>query len=250
MKTPEQRYFDRACEFIEIAREAQSITELSSAFSKIVTDFGFEYFTVASLCDMANPPDNAVLVMNYPEDWRDHYMEERYERFDRILELSLNNSLPFHWSDPRVERHATDSQKRIFNEAGEAGLVKGITYPVHAFGYLPACINIVGPDKDIPPEAEHALHLMCIYFYEASIRIKEAEKSTKTRTVTHLTPRERECLQWAAEGKSDRDIASILGISARTAHHHIEVSKHKYGVVTRAQAIVKAYAEKQIIVSG
>ncbi|HTG59402.1 MAG TPA: response regulator transcription factor, partial [Terriglobia bacterium] len=39
-----------------------------------------------------------------------------------------------------------------------------------------------------------------------------------------LTPREREVLQLLAEGKSNKEVASILGISTRTAHtHHAEI---------------------------
>jgi LuxR family transcriptional regulator, activator of conjugal transfer of Ti plasmids len=51
-----------------------------------------------------------------------------------------------------------------------------------------------------------------------------------------LTPREIECLRWALRGKSDTDIAKILGISHTTVHFHIERVKKKLGVKTRTQA--------------
>jgi DNA-binding CsgD family transcriptional regulator len=53
----------------------------------------------------------------------------------------------------------------------------------------------------------------------------------------HLSPREIECLQWAAVGKSDADIAVLVGIKPATAHFHIERAKKRLGVKTRVEAV-------------
>jgi DNA-binding CsgD family transcriptional regulator len=52
--------------------------------------------------------------------------------------------------------------------------------------------------------------------------------------------RERDCLAWAAKGKSDWDIGEILNISEKTARQHIENARLKFGVKTRVQAVVLA----------
>jgi DNA-binding CsgD family transcriptional regulator len=52
-----------------------------------------------------------------------------------------------------------------------------------------------------------------------------------------LSPREIECLQWAAAGKSDADIAVLVGIKPATAHFHIERAKKRLGVKTRVEAV-------------
>jgi LuxR family quorum sensing-dependent transcriptional regulator len=54
---------------------------------------------------------------------------------------------------------------------------------------------------------------------------------------TQLSPREIECLQWAAVGKSDADIAAIIGISPATVHFHVEQAKRRLGVRTRVEAV-------------
>lgn len=51
-----------------------------------------------------------------------------------------------------------------------------------------------------------------------------------------LTPREREILQWVGAGKSDAQIAAILGLSARTVQKHLENSYVKLGVENRTAA--------------
>jgi DNA-binding response OmpR family regulator len=51
-----------------------------------------------------------------------------------------------------------------------------------------------------------------------------------------LTPRETEVLSWLAKGKTNRDIADILGMSHRTVNKHLEHIFEKLGVETRAAA--------------
>ena len=55
-----------------------------------------------------------------------------------------------------------------------------------------------------------------------------------------LTEREREVLQWLSGGKTDRDIADILGISPRTVHKHLQRIYEKLGVETRTAAVARA----------
>lgn len=51
-----------------------------------------------------------------------------------------------------------------------------------------------------------------------------------------LTPRETEVVTWLARGKTNRDIAEILGMSHRTVNKHLEHIFEKLGVETRAAA--------------
>ncbi len=57
-----------------------------------------------------------------------------------------------------------------------------------------------------------------------------------------LTAREQEVLGWLAAGKCDRDIADILGISARTVHKHLQRIYEKLGVESRTAAVSRAYS--------
>ncbi len=55
-----------------------------------------------------------------------------------------------------------------------------------------------------------------------------------------LTPREAEVLYWIAQGKSNPDIATILGANVRTVHKHVEHIFQKLGVETRNAATLAA----------
>ena len=60
------------------------------------------------------------------------------------------------------------------------------------------------------------------------------------RAALPLTPRQREVLDWVAAGKTNRDVAAILGASPRTVEKHLERIYEKLGVETRTAAVMRA----------
>jgi DNA-binding NarL/FixJ family response regulator len=60
------------------------------------------------------------------------------------------------------------------------------------------------------------------------------------RTGLALTAREAEVLLWLSRGKSNRDIAEILGLSPRTINKHLEQMFEKLGVENRVAATALA----------
>lgn len=60
------------------------------------------------------------------------------------------------------------------------------------------------------------------------------------RELLALTSREAEVLLWISRGKSNRDIAEILGLSPRTINKHLEQMFEKLGVENRASATALA----------
>lgn len=58
----------------------------------------------------------------------------------------------------------------------------------------------------------------------------------RSRRIHELTPREREVLFWIAHGKSNSEIATILGIKPATVGKHLERIYPKLGVENRTAA--------------
>ena len=54
-----------------------------------------------------------------------------------------------------------------------------------------------------------------------------------------LTPREIDVLRWVAAGKTNRQIAELLGASPRTVQKHLEHVFDKLGVETRTAAAMR-----------
>jgi DNA-binding NarL/FixJ family response regulator len=55
-----------------------------------------------------------------------------------------------------------------------------------------------------------------------------------------LTPRAAEALLWLAQGKTNSDIATILGVTESTVKKHVQEMFEKLGVETRGAATVRA----------
>lgn len=80
--------------------------------------------------------------------------------------------------------------------------------------------------------------------YRLGIAIERAQErpaeAAAEAAAVPLTPREREVLDWVAAGKTNRDIAAILGASPRTVEKHLERIYEKLGVETRTAAVMRA----------
>jgi DNA-binding CsgD family transcriptional regulator len=85
------------------------------------------------------------------------------------------------------------------------------------------------------------LQLMAMYF-----RVYARRRLSINRVIdgVALSPRELECLEWAAQGKSAWEIGRLLNISRRTAAFHLDNAKTKFGVRTICQAVAKLAASK------
>ena len=76
------------------------------------------------------------------------------------------------------------------------------------------------------------------------LSLQDVDDGTASRLATAaLTPRETEVLSWVAKGKTNRDVADILGMSPRTVNKHLEHVFEKLGVETRAAAAALASRE-------
>lgn len=67
-------------------------------------------------------------------------------------------------------------------------------------------------------------------------------RSDSGRPACLVTPREIEVLAWVREGKTNGEIAAILGLSMLTAKNHLRHAMKKLDVRTRGQAVAKAIA--------
>ena len=99
-------------------------------------------------------------------------------------------------------------------------------------------------DRDVAALEELRPHLAHLYRLTRAIDARNAwgvpSPDAKRRDDPRLTERERDVMDGLAGGKTDRDIAAILGISPRTVHKHLQHIYEKLGVETRTAAVMRA----------
>jgi LuxR family quorum-sensing system transcriptional regulator CciR len=92
--------------------------------------------------------------------------------------------------------------------------------------------------EPIEPDALPRAQLVGAFAFEAARRLWKIRAVDKP--VPGLTDRQRDCLLWAARGKSDWEISRILGISHETVIQHLKQARERYGVGKRTLLAVHA----------
>lgn len=244
--------FDLTQSFIECCQRAAP-SELSTAFQSATEQLGFRHFACCSHVNPKRPPQNAVVLHNYPKIWVSNYADRNLHECDPVFLRAERDMLPFHWDEPGFRVALTAPQRRLLREAASFGLVHGYTVPIHLpwmAGALRASCSVVPDSRSIEARAYHAVQVMAMHLY-ASVGYQKNLRAARNAALLDgpiLSARERQCLGLAAEGKSDWAISQILSISEHTVHKHIEAAKRRLGVATRVQAIVWAAQHCEISV--
>src|SRR5713101_217114 len=161
---------------------------------------------------------------------------------------SLARSEPFEWGLGLEPRILSEKHRELFEEAAKFGINYGFTIPIHdSFGPV-AAVTFATDVRNAQFQRfikKHArvLQLMAMYFH-AQARLTIDRK--RDADLASLSPREAECLEWSAEGKSAWEIGCILGISRHTVTTYLENAKAKLGVRTIVQAVARLTAFKSI----
>ena len=232
--------------FVERCEEITHLDELELVFRQVTETMRFRHFACVSHVDPLNPPESAIVIHNYPSSWMKYFSSNRLDRIDPVFQYASRTAQPFFWEDDDFLAGLSERQRAIMAKARAAGLSRGFTVPIHSPGALPAsCTVIPECGNEADPLSFLAVYLMAIHMHETASRIVNP-RFAALRSRPKLTPQERRCLKYVAQGKSDWAIAQILGLSPSTVHHHVESAKRRLGTATRVQAVVEALYGNQL----
>lgn len=182
--------------------------------------------------------EEPLIAVTYQDEWVQHYKDERFVEIDPVVPAGLRNLLPTDWST--FDRRDPET-KRFFGEAGEFGVgSQGLTIPIRGSHGALAMFSITSDDSD----SEWALlrkHLMREFqiiaaaTHDMILRINGAELQAP-----RLSPREVECLQWASEGKTYEDIATIMNIRKGTVKSYMEIARKKLNSINTTHTVTRA----------
>jgi len=91
-------------------------------------------------------------------------------------------------------------------------------------------------------DAYHLLRTFLTRLSRAQSKIDSATigRVTSAKDARHLSPREIAVLSWMKEGKTNEEIASILGLRERTVRFYVSSVLEKLDVTSRTQAVARA----------
>ncbi|MGY3646089.1 DNA-binding CsgD family transcriptional regulator [Bradyrhizobium sp. LM4.3] len=140
---------------------------------------------------------------------------------------------PFEWSEAPYDAELDPGAAEVMNRAGDFRMSRGFIVPIHGLTGYEAAVSLGGIHLDLNARSKPALHLMAMYGFDHIRRLLDPAPYSSTR----LTPREREVISWASQGKSAWEIGEILHITQRTAEEHLATAARKLGAVNRTHAV-------------
>lgn len=229
--------FDRVEAFVRDVRELKTEGELAEALGEVSGDLGFRHFALTHHVDV-RASSAAIRIHNYPEGWAEWFDEQSLGATDPVHRASNLTSVGFAWSKLPEMIALTAEDRRILELARREGIGDGFTVPAHVPGEAHGSCSFACAVGD-RLEGEHLplLQLVGAFAFEAARRMRRMRFAGGP---VRLTDRQRECVMWAARGKSDWEIAQVLGVSEATVGEHLRHAYERYGVGKRTLVAVHA----------
>lgn len=199
-------------------------------------ELGFRYFALLHHNSLGDGRGRHIRIDNYPGPWERELIERVVLADDPVHQASLRTNIGFLWDDLSKLVPLNRNQQAILRRAHHFGIIKGFTVPANVPGEPSGSCSFAGRSrKPLSRAALTCAELVGAHAFYAARRIRGY---TSTPSRPHLSRRECECLRLLAAGKTDWEIAAILGLSPETVHHYVKRARAAYDVVSRTQLVV------------
>jgi LuxR family quorum sensing-dependent transcriptional regulator len=226
-------------DFIQSLERISSEDEAFVELRKVADFFGLGSFAISGIPEPNEKMDPYVLMNGWPEEWSKRYLENQYFRIDPVIQRTILSDNAFVWSDHLKTMNVSRQGMTFMREAMDFGFIDGFSVPIHSIMGFRAIVTYASDRVDLSNEARSALHMVSIYAHNKIKELKSGGKELLFERSTNLTPREKECISWCAEGKTAWEISTILGISERTVTHILENAQKKMNTTNRTQLVAE-----------
>ena len=185
-------------------------------------------------------PDRMTWLSTYDEGYVAVYLREYTPLRDGAFRTCFRNLLPLDWAELRRTDRTVE---RIHTVAESFGVGRhGISLPIREPGVGDAMlsVNLDCSDsqwEEMRQELANSVHLFAHYYH---LRMRKVIAANPATTQFDLSRREREVLQWTAEGKTAWETAQILKLSESAVSLYAGNAMAKLRAKTKAQAVAIA----------
>lgn len=172
-----------------------------------------------------------------PDYWRNRSLALRAS----FLHAARVFAEPIYYADGRLRSwRATDVLDRVdcTRVTEEFGFSGALIAPVHlAGGQVGAVIWVATAPLDTPAIFDaHGARLFALAFRFLGAHAELTSHGRRPQP-GQLSAREAQCVRWAAAGKTNAEVGTILSLSVSTVRFHLRNAAEKLGATTRARMI-------------
>ena len=242
--------------FIDESRRVKTAGELENLLAGVTREMGFEYYALIHHVDLSRyssalehmDQGNLVALSNYPPAWIEAYIGRNIVANDPVLLASHRTSVGFKWEDVPKLIKITSKHRQITEDTRRAGSADGFTVPAHVPGEANGSCNFaMGVGRPLPEQNLAMAHMIGAYAFQAARSlVLNAKGMANYAPRVPLSQRQLECTFLVGRGKTDWEIARILGISEETVKRHLKDAREHYDVPKRVQLVIRAVFDGQI----
>ena len=196
-----------------------------------------------------------TVVSTFPADWIVNYAAKSYFDIDPLFHQK--------WSDPELPHSVSITE--IYSHKQNTPALQNYVDDLRAHNFGDTFIMVTQRLNDSGDahtiyafdtkkgkndlNAEDLIRLLEKDFLQATAQLHESvlsavsdysSQKNEVQSLVSLTPREVDCLKWAARGKTDGEIAEILSIARWTVVTYLQNAKIKLGCANRTSAVAVA----------
>ncbi len=228
----------RALAFVENCNTDPDLERAIEDFRALIRDYGLSFSACGAWEGLGQQRIHRFFFNNWPAEWLRIYNENDFFPADPFVEEARRSMTSFLWSEVEHQRPLTPRGKEIYRMGHEFGWCEVIGIPIHGPAGYQGFVSLASMEDITLTFVDRACLDMTARVIHERCR-KEIGFGMMPEDTPKLTARELECMQWVGLGKTDWEIAQVLGISASTVHFHVEGAKKKLGLSSRAEAVAR-----------
>ena len=221
-----QPFADRgeSADFLRAARDLFGVLNLSYWF----------------LGTSSGAPGRTSWFSTYDEGYMAVYLRDVTPLRDRAFQLCFRRLLPLDWAEIRKADETVESIHAIAERFGVGR--HGVSIPIREPGVGDAMFSVNFDCEDrhwseLRSSLVNGVHLFAHYYH---LRMRNVIAAHPATADICLSPREREVLLWAAEGKTAWETAQLLRVSESAVNLYASNAMHKLRAKTKTQAVAVA----------
>jgi LuxR family quorum sensing-dependent transcriptional regulator len=225
-----------ALEFFDHCHAEPDTDRVIARFMEAIGSYGFEVAAAGAWVGVGAARAHRFYFNNWPQDWLDLYNERNFFRDDPMVLETHRRMTPFLWSEMHASRSFTSIGAEVAKAAAEYGWAEVMGVPIHGPASYQGLVSFAARTPLQLDATDRALlRALAVAIHD---RLHESSGTGQaSQPEVPLTTREVECMRWVAAGKTDADIAAILGIAPPTVHYHVERVKKKFRTGSRTEAV-------------